>query len=214
MADWARLQQGRKLWTPARLHLYNCNGTLGPQGCNSTQLKTAHPPVQVSENSFSQDMSEGNVALIVVENKESITLIRQKRKKQKPREKKTKQIMKIQAWWRGTLVRRTLLHAALRAWVIQCWWRETRVRLHSKKRREALESYVARERAVVKLQSLIRMWRIHWRYCQVLQAIYVIQCHWQHHDCHTCAFLRGHCEVTTTHLQFHIEVLNPPQRAG
>ncbi|KAF7459811.1 hypothetical protein GHT09_020269 [Marmota monax] len=27
---------------------------------------------------------------------------------------------KIQAWWRGTLVRRALLHAALRVWIIQC----------------------------------------------------------------------------------------------
>lgn len=35
----------------------------------------------------------------------------------------------IQAWWRGTLVRRTLLHAALKAWIIQCWWKQKLVQL-------------------------------------------------------------------------------------
>ncbi|ELK25070.1 IQ domain-containing protein F2 [Myotis davidii] len=81
-------------------------------------------------------------------------------------------------------------------------------RLH-RRRREALVSYAIRERAVVKLQSLVRMWRVHWRYCQVLNAIYVIRGHWQSHHCQTCALLRGHCVVTATHLQFHIEITNP-----
>ncbi|KAM6161018.1 IQ domain-containing protein F2-like [Erethizon dorsatum] len=128
-----------------------------------------------------------------------------------PRKNLTKKVnaaVLIQAWWRGTLVRRTLLHAALRAWVIQCWWRQTLARLLEKRRRAALMDYAIRERAVIKLQSLVRMWRVHWRYCQVLNAIYVIQCHWQCHNCQTCAFLRGHCVVTATHLQFHIEIIN------
>ena len=116
---------------------------------------------------------------------------------------------KIQAWWRGTLVRRTLLHAALQAWVIQRWWRLTLTRMLHRQRRTALVNYAVRERAVVKLQSLVRMWRVHWRYCQVLSAIYIIQCHWHCHDCQTCALLRGHCVVTATHLQFHIEITNP-----
>uniref|UniRef100_A0A452V8P9 IQ domain-containing protein F2 n=2 Tax=Ursus TaxID=9639 RepID=A0A452V8P9_URSMA len=97
----------------------------------------------------------------------------------------------IQAWWRGTLVRRTLLHAALRAWIIQRWWRQTLENLLQKKRREALVTYANTVRAVVKIQSLVRMWRIHWRYCQVLNAIRVIQCHWECHNCYTCALLRG-----------------------
>ncbi|XP_076773556.1 IQ domain-containing protein F2 isoform X4 [Arvicanthis niloticus] len=46
--------------------------------------------------------------------------------------------VKIQAWWRGTLVRRTLLLAALSAWTIQCWWRETKARLQGRKLHEVL----------------------------------------------------------------------------
>nr|XP_040126551.1 IQ domain-containing protein F2 isoform X2 [Ictidomys tridecemlineatus] len=137
---------------------------------------------------------------------------KKKKKKKSPKKtdkkKQTKEAIKIQAWWRGTLVRRTLQHAALRAWIIQCWWRTILMRVTERKRRTALIDFACRERAVVKLQSLIRMWRIHWRYCQVLNAIYVIQCHWQCHNCQTCASLRGHCVITSTHLQFHIEIIN------
>nr|XP_058139234.1 IQ domain-containing protein F2-like [Dasypus novemcinctus] len=144
------------------------------------------------------------IELIVIERQRLQALIA----KQDLLDKKTQAAEAIQAWWRGTLVRRTLLHATLRAWVIQCWWRLVLARQLEKKRRAALIAYVERERAVVKLQSLVRMWRIHWRYCQVLNAIYVIQRHWKGHTCQSCAFLRGHCVVTTTHLQFHIEIAN------
>ena len=82
-------------------------------------------------------------------------------------------------------------------------------RLWQKKRRAALISYAHTERAVVKLQALVCMWHIHWCYCQVLNAIYMIQYHWQGHNYQTCALLRGHCVVTATHLQFHIEIINP-----
>ncbi|XP_007106012.1 IQ domain-containing protein F2 [Physeter macrocephalus] len=161
--------------------------------------------------------TDGNLILIVIEDsKEEIRLKQKKQQKQKEQQKKEKNIKerikaakKIQAWWRGTLVRQTLLHAALRAWIIQCWWRLTMDRLRQKKRRAALISYAHTERAVVKIQSLVRMWRIHWRYCQVLNAIYIIQYHWQCHNCQTCALLRGHCVVTANHLQFHIEIINP-----
>ncbi|XP_028016571.1 IQ domain-containing protein F2 isoform X2 [Eptesicus fuscus] len=122
---------------------------------------------------------------------------------------RTRAARKIQAWWRGQLVRRALLHAALRAWIIQRWWRQALEQLLQRKRREALVSFAIRERAVVKLQSLVRMWRVHWRYTQVLSAIYLIRCHWLSHRCQTCALLRGHCVVTATHLQFHIEITNP-----
>ncbi|XP_004420042.1 PREDICTED: IQ domain-containing protein F2 [Ceratotherium simum simum] len=158
-----------------------------------------------------QFCTNGHLILIVVEDVEE-TIEWQIRKKQKAENdfrKKRAAATEIQAWWRGTLLRRTLLHAALRAWIIQRWWRKTLVRLLLKKRRAALITYTNRERAVVKLQSLVRMWRIHWRYCQVLNAIYIIQCHWQCHNCQTCALLRGHCVVTATHLQFHIEIINP-----
>ncbi|KAB0389282.1 hypothetical protein E2I00_019033, partial [Balaenoptera physalus] len=155
---------------------------------------------------------DGNLILIVVEDSEEEIRLKQKQqqqKKEKNIKERIKAAKKIQAWWRGTLVRQTLLHAALRAWIIQCWWRLTMDRLRQKKRRAALISYAHTERAVVKLQSLVRMWRIHWRYCQVLNAIYIIQYHWQCHNCQTCALLRGHCVVTATHLQFHIEIINP-----
>ncbi|XDA86533.1 hypothetical protein R6Z07F_016267 [Ovis aries] len=156
---------------------------------------------------------EGHLIQIVIEDYEEITVMRKKEQKKKREKAKNgrreRAAKKIQAWWRGTLVRRTLLHAALSTWIIQSWWKLTMDRLLQKKRRAALIAYAHRERAVVKLQSLVRMWRIHWRYCQVLNAIYVIQHHWQYHNCQTCALLRGHCVVTATHLQFHIEIINP-----
>ncbi|XP_075823827.1 IQ domain-containing protein F2 isoform X2 [Microtus pennsylvanicus] len=130
------------------------------------------------------------------------------REQKKLKKKKTKAAIKLQAWWRGTLVRRTLLHAALKVWIIQCWWRLTLCRILEKKRRKALIDFSNRERAIVKIQSLIRMWRIHWRYCQVLSAIYIIQGHWKYHNCQSCSLLRGHCVITTTHLQFHIEIID------
>ncbi|XP_031200306.1 IQ domain-containing protein F3-like isoform X2 [Mastomys coucha] len=46
--------------------------------------------------------------------------------------------VKIQAWWRGTLVRRTLLLAALSAWTIQCWWKEAKTRLQGRKLHEVM----------------------------------------------------------------------------
>ncbi|XP_036984284.1 IQ domain-containing protein F2 [Artibeus jamaicensis] len=156
-----------------------------------------------------QFCTKGNLILVVIEEEEIIEVQKKKREKKKSLKKQVKAARKIQAWWRGTLVRRTLLHAALRAWVIQSWWRLMLARMLHKKRRVALMNYTVGERAVVKLQSLVRMWRVHWRYCQVLNAIYVIQCHWRCHDCQTCALLRGHCVVTDTHLQFHIEITNP-----
>ncbi|XP_021550877.1 IQ domain-containing protein F2 [Neomonachus schauinslandi] len=154
--------------------------------------------------------THGSLILIITEDVEEVIELK-KRKKQKFKkslETKTKAASEIQAWWRGTLVRRTLLHAALRAWIIQRWWRQTLENLLQKKRREALVTYANTVRAVVKIQSLVRMWRIHWRYCQVLNAIRVIQRHWECHNCYTCALLRGHCVVTATHLQFHIEIIN------
>uniref|UniRef100_A0A8D2B5S4 IQ motif containing F2 n=1 Tax=Sciurus vulgaris TaxID=55149 RepID=A0A8D2B5S4_SCIVU len=152
--------------------------------------------------------SEGHLIVIIIEDSTQKKEKQSQKKKKKKNGKKIKAAIQIQAWWRGTLVRRTLQHAALRAWIIQCWWRMILMRVMEKKRRAALLDYASRERAVVKLQSLVRMWRIHWRYCQVLNAIYVIQCHWQCHNCQTCASLRGHCVITTTHLQFHIEIMN------
>ncbi|EDL77286.1 IQ motif containing F3, isoform CRA_b [Rattus norvegicus] len=156
------------------------------------QKKTTQPKPNCSSTSEEDE---------VVQKKQSL-------KEKFMRNKKKKAAIQVQAWWRGTLVRRSLLHAALKAWVIQCWWRLMLQKMLEKKRRKALIDFSNRERAVVTLQSLVRMWRIHWRYCQVLSAIYTIQGHWKHHNCQSCSLLRGHCVITTTHLQFHIEIID------
>ncbi|XP_004834234.1 IQ domain-containing protein F2 [Heterocephalus glaber] len=157
-----------------------------------------------------QFCTKGSLILFVAEdNEETIKQWQLQKNKQKNLSKTLNAAaILIQAWWRGTLVRRTLLHAALSAWVIQYWWQQMMAQLLEKRRRAVLVDYTIRERAVITLQSLVRMWCVHWRYCQVLNAIYVIQGHWQCHNCQTCAFLRGHCKVTATHLQFHIEIIN------
>ena len=49
--------------------------------------------------------------------------------------------IKIQAWWQGTLVHRTLLHAALRACIIQYWWRQRLEGLLEKKQSSVLQNY-------------------------------------------------------------------------
>nr|XP_023443282.1 IQ domain-containing protein F5-like [Dasypus novemcinctus]XP_058144343.1 IQ domain-containing protein F5-like [Dasypus novemcinctus] len=113
---------------------------------------------------------------------------------------------KIQAWWRGTLVRRTLLHAALRAWIIQCWWRLVLAKLLEKKRRAALIRYAQEEWAVVKLQSWVRMWIIRRCYCRLLNATLAIQAHWRWHNCHTRGFLQGNYEITATQLGLELEI--------
>nr|KAF6474998.1 hypothetical protein HJG63_011094 [Rousettus aegyptiacus] len=72
----------------------------------------------------------GNLVVFELEDISQTTVYRAKKKKTPKIEPKTvedtdtvKAATEIQAWWRGTLVRRALLHAALRAWVIQSWWR-------------------------------------------------------------------------------------------
>lgn len=82
---------------------------------------------------------------------------------------------KIQAWWRGTLVRRTLLVAALRAWVIQVWWRALLLRQAQKLQQMLLKVYVVQEQAAVRLQSCIRMCQCHQRYCQVRNTLCLLQ---------------------------------------
>ncbi|EHB13503.1 IQ domain-containing protein F5 [Heterocephalus glaber] len=114
--------------------------------------------------------------------------------------------IKIQAWWRGTLVRRTLLHAALRAWIIQYWWRQTKVRLLKKRRRAALELYARQIWATVKLQSFIRMWLVRQRYCRLLKAVRTIQVSWRWHSCHTRGFFQGRYELTGNHLQLQLDI--------
>ncbi|XP_010623693.1 IQ domain-containing protein F5-like isoform X3 [Fukomys damarensis] len=113
---------------------------------------------------------------------------------------------KIQAWWRGTLLRRTLLHATLRAWVIQCWWRQTRARQLEKKKWEALELYKRQIWAAVRLQSWVRMWLTRQRYHAMLNAVRSIQNCWHGHICQFHDIFQGSYELTGSHLQLQLDI--------
>ncbi|XP_049719031.1 IQ domain-containing protein F1-like [Elephas maximus indicus] len=132
-------------------------------------------------------------------------------KKVKPPENQKKspnndlEVIKIQAWWRGTLVRRTLLHAALRAWVIQCWWRLILARLLEKRRQAALEVFTRKEWAAVRLQSLVRMWRIRRHYCHVLKAVRIIQANWRCYSCASRGSIKGHYRVIANQVHVKLE---------
>ncbi|XP_006892370.1 PREDICTED: IQ domain-containing protein F5 [Elephantulus edwardii] len=112
----------------------------------------------------------------------------------------------IQAWWRGTLVRRTLLHAALCARIIQRWWRETLMRQLTKKRQAALELYARQEWAAVKVQAYFRMLRIRRCYCRLLNAVRIIQVYWRWHNCHTYGSIQGHYELKEHLLNLQLEI--------
>ncbi|XP_008055979.1 IQ domain-containing protein F3 [Carlito syrichta] len=114
----------------------------------------------------------------------------------------------IQAWWRGILVRRILLVAALRAWMIQCWWRMVTQRRIRKQQQALLRVYVIQEHAAVKLQSWVRMWqcrRYYWQICNVLCLCQVPE---SSLTFHTDDFLQVQCRVPPKHPEFHIEILS------
>ncbi|XP_005881991.2 PREDICTED: IQ domain-containing protein F5, partial [Myotis brandtii] len=121
----------------------------------------------------------------------------------------------IQAWWRGTLVRRTLLHAALCASIIQRWWRQVLRELPLLKQKRQLEAYTQQTWAAVKLQSWFRMWRLQswvrmWlvrlRYCRVLHAARIIQLYWRWHNCPTRGCIQGNYDLTEKQLNLHLEI--------
>ncbi|XP_007082023.1 IQ domain-containing protein F5 [Panthera tigris] len=114
--------------------------------------------------------------------------------------------MFIQAWWRGTLVRRTLLHASLRAWIIQRWWKQMLVKLMEKKKRLSLQSYAQQEWAVVKLQSWVRMWRLRLCYCRLLHAVRIIQIYWRWHIYQTRGFIQGRYNLKESQLNLQLEI--------
>ncbi|XP_006892372.1 PREDICTED: IQ domain-containing protein F1-like [Elephantulus edwardii] len=130
-------------------------------------------------------------------------------KKQKKPPSNEAETIKIQAWWRGTLVRRTLLHAALQAWIIQNWWRQTLARLVTKRRRAKLEEFVCKEWAVVRLQSWFRMWLVRRRYCRLLNAVCFTQACWRGRNAQTFGPLHGNYQFAGTQLRFEIEILLP-----
>lgn len=119
---------------------------------------------------------------------------------------KEQKAIKIQAWWRGTLVRRTLLHAALRAAIIQRWWKQVLLKLQADRRRAALDLYTRQTWAAVRLQAWVRMWCIRQRYIRLLHAVRIIQVYWRWHNCHTYGFLRGRYELTANKLGLELEI--------
>ncbi|MBZ3881006.1 IQ domain-containing protein F5 [Sciurus carolinensis] len=124
----------------------------------------------------------------------------------KPRSDNELEAIKIQAWWRGTLVRRTLLHAALRVWIIQCWWRKVLARLLEKRRRIMLELNSREIQASVRLQAWVRMWLVRQQYCRVLNAVRTIQICWRWHSCHTRGFFRGNYDITENQLKLQLDI--------
>uniref|UniRef100_A0A8C2P6I4 IQ motif containing F3 n=2 Tax=Capra hircus TaxID=9925 RepID=A0A8C2P6I4_CAPHI len=115
---------------------------------------------------------------------------------------------KIQAWWRGTLVRRTLLAAALRAWMIQCWWRTVLWRKLYKRRQNSLKVYIIQEQAAVKLQSWVRMWQCHQRYCQVCNAVCILQAPKSCFTFQTSDVSQAQYGGAFNQPEFHIEILS------
>ncbi|XP_016045555.2 IQ domain-containing protein F6 [Erinaceus europaeus] len=115
--------------------------------------------------------------------------------------------IRIQSWWRGNMVRQTLLHAALRAWVIQGWWRSTQTKMLEQRRRLALRLYTCQEWAVVKVQAQVRMWQARRRFLQARQAACTIQSHWRCYVSQTRGLIQGRYEVRASRLQLDIEVL-------
>ncbi|KAL1781496.1 IQ domain-containing protein F1 [Sigmodon hispidus] len=116
-------------------------------------------------------------------------------------------VVKIQAWWRGTLVRRALLHAALRAWIIQCWWRLMLPKILEKRRKSILDSFQQEQWAVVRVQSWIRMWLIRRHYCRLLKAVRTIQSHWRCHLCNSRGVIKGHYRITASQMHLELEIL-------
>ncbi|KAG8523950.1 IQ domain-containing protein F3 [Galemys pyrenaicus] len=138
-------------------------------------------------------------------------LLDAKRERNQRRRQRTARIRaakKIQAWWRGTLVRRVLLVAALRAWMIQQWWRNATRRRRLKLRQSLLQNYVIQEQAAVKLQSLVRMWECHQRYDQMCRALCVPQAPGACLAFPTQEFLQAQFKSTSNQLEFHVEILS------
>ncbi|XP_050996345.1 IQ domain-containing protein F6 [Acomys russatus] len=118
-----------------------------------------------------------------------------------------KTVIRIQSWWRGNMVRRALLHAALGAWAIQCWWRSMQTKMLEQRRRLALKLYTCQEWAVVKVQAQVRMWQARRRFLQARQAACTIQSRWRWHARQTRGKIQGHYEVRASQLALDIEIL-------
>ncbi|XP_032767063.1 IQ domain-containing protein F3 isoform X2 [Rattus rattus] len=122
--------------------------------------------------------------------------------------KRTRAAKKIQALWRGFLVRQTLLAAALRVWVIQCWWRSVLHRQVLKRRLSLLRVYVIEEEAAVRLQAWVRMWNCRRYFNQVCKTLCVIPSVENSLTFKNDDILQGQYEVVSKQPEFHIEILS------
>ncbi|XP_047421396.1 IQ domain-containing protein F3 [Sciurus carolinensis] len=133
---------------------------------------------------------------------------RQKKLLLKKRHKKrVRAAQKIQAWWRGHLVRRTLLVAALRAWMIQGWWRMVLLRRAHKHQKYLLRLYVIQEKSAVKLQSCVRMWQCR-QYYQLDYTLPVSQTPKSSLIFQNSDVLQVQCKVVSKQPEFHIEIVS------
>ncbi|XP_051029434.1 IQ domain-containing protein F5-like [Phodopus roborovskii] len=123
-----------------------------------------------------------------------------------PPSDKVRKARKIQAWWRGTLVRRALLKAALSAWIIQCWWRKILAAQLEKRRLEALHWMTQETRACVTIQSWVRMLIIRQQYWQLRCAAHIIQVSWRWYNCHTRGFFEGSYELAGNQLSLQLDI--------
>ncbi|XP_059124519.1 IQ domain-containing protein F5-like isoform X6 [Peromyscus eremicus] len=115
--------------------------------------------------------------------------------------------IKIQAWWRGTLVRRTLLKAALSAWTIQCWWRQTLARLLRRRLQERMDCSLRQIYAAVKLQSWVRMWLTRKHYLHLRNSVLKLQDS-RNHDyiCKNHSAIQGCYEITGDKIKLEVDI--------
>lgn len=114
--------------------------------------------------------------------------------------------IKIQAWWRGTLVRRTLLLAALSAWTIQCWWRKTRARLLDRKLKKVMVTSLRQAQAAVKLQSWVRMWLVRKHYLHLLNTVQKLQDSRNPYICESLKTIQGCYELSGNKLKLQVDI--------
>ncbi|XP_053152225.1 IQ domain-containing protein F2-like isoform X2 [Hemicordylus capensis] len=115
----------------------------------------------------------------------------------------------IQKWWRGELVRRTLLQAAIYVRVIQKWWSCVVWRLRKEKRLRALVKYTWPTKACVLMQSVIRMWLLRIQYRKIHKAVLIIQKHWRHYcfwkDSSLCAGINASDDGIDLNIEIVVE---------
>ncbi|XP_028751136.1 IQ domain-containing protein F3 isoform X2 [Peromyscus leucopus] len=122
--------------------------------------------------------------------------------------KRTQAASKIQALWRGFLVRQTLLVAALNACVIQCWWRSILHRHILKQRLALLRIYVIEEEAAVRLQAWVRMWQCRRYFSHMCNTLCVVQSLESRITFQNDDIFQVQYGIVSKQPEFHIEILS------